>query len=367
MKLNVLLASRPQAVRIDESTMTVYGLSARGENKVPLNPNCRDEMYIRRVKELISGHVLGSPGGYPVYLRRWTRMGQTRDESLEQLLLLGEPEAVVAVVHAPGLTDEFARRAWWAMPTADNARRMLDRDVVVKGTMGTELAAYLVEYLPFETEPGAVMDSVRLVLQPGLVNDETRQTLWRKAGQRTAYLVGFLMAVPHGLPDQVSPRDDLAQHMPVLQALADAGNPYAETLIRVLGGPGQSYLQACLRVMKKPPNQDVVNRFLDTVADYFRSLRPPGDEDRDLPALQAHAAALCADPGGDPALAAVLSGLPRLAAEIRALLVLSRLGYPVVRPIFSRSSAIGSLMRRKLEPIFGTLAEEFQALTPPSD
>ena len=53
-----------------------------------------------------------------MYLQRWTRMGQMRDESLEQLLLLGEPEAVVAVVCAPGLTDELARRAWWAMGNA---------------------------------------------------------------------------------------------------------------------------------------------------------------------------------------------------------------------------------------------------------
>ena len=43
-------------------------------------------------------------------------MGQARDDSLAQLLLLGEPEAVVAAVHAPGLTDELAARAWWAMP-----------------------------------------------------------------------------------------------------------------------------------------------------------------------------------------------------------------------------------------------------------
>jgi len=44
---------------------------------------------------MLSSHVLGSPGGYPVFLQRWTRMGQTRDTQLDKLLLLGEPEAVV--------------------------------------------------------------------------------------------------------------------------------------------------------------------------------------------------------------------------------------------------------------------------------
>ena len=106
LRLNVLLNQDLQAVRIDDSKMIVYGLTEKGEAKVPLNPNCRDEQYIKRVKEVISSHVLGSPGGYPIFLRRWTRMGQTRDESLDRLLQLGEPEAVVAVVHAPGLTDE---------------------------------------------------------------------------------------------------------------------------------------------------------------------------------------------------------------------------------------------------------------------
>ncbi|MGD8614944.1 MAG: sulfur reduction protein DsrS, partial [Gammaproteobacteria bacterium] len=145
LRLNVLLANPLQAVRIDESSMTVHALSDQGEASVKLNPRGRDDQYLKRVRELLSSQVLGSPGGYPVFLRRWTRMGQARDNSLEQLLLLGEPEAVVAVVHANGLTDEIARRAWWAMPVADNARRMLERECVVRGTMGPVLAEYLVE------------------------------------------------------------------------------------------------------------------------------------------------------------------------------------------------------------------------------
>ena len=48
-------------------------------------------------REFLASHVLGSPGGYPVFINRWTRMGQARDENLQRLLMLGEPEAVVAV------------------------------------------------------------------------------------------------------------------------------------------------------------------------------------------------------------------------------------------------------------------------------
>ena len=63
LRLNVLLAGKPLAIRINESTLTLYGLSDRGDAQVQLNPNCRSEQYGRRVREALSGHVLGSPGG----------------------------------------------------------------------------------------------------------------------------------------------------------------------------------------------------------------------------------------------------------------------------------------------------------------
>ena len=155
LRINVLLASPIEAIRLDESRMTLFALSPKGEATVKLNPNCRDEAYLRKVRETLSSHVLGSPGGYPVYLKRWTRMGQARDEVLESLLMLGEPEAVVAVVNASGITDELARRAWWASQTSDNARCMLQQAAVVNGQMGSVLADFLIEFLPFEEEAGS--------------------------------------------------------------------------------------------------------------------------------------------------------------------------------------------------------------------
>ena len=112
LRLNVLMMANPvQAVRIDEGAMTLYALTENGEAKVQLHPNCRADQYIGRVKQFLGGHALGSPGGYPVYLQRWTRMGQTSDKNLEALLLLGEPEAVVAVAHA--LSGQWMRVVGW--------------------------------------------------------------------------------------------------------------------------------------------------------------------------------------------------------------------------------------------------------------
>ena len=160
-------------------------------------PVGRSDQYLRTVRELLAGHAIGSPGGYPVYIQRWTRMGQARDKGLDRLLLLGEPEAVVSVAYSNGLTDELARRAWWAMPTADNARRMLERECVVQGQMGKILADYLIEHLPFENEPHIIIDTVRIVLQPGLTDEAARQRLWQK-GEIRQCLLHRLSRTPAG-------------------------------------------------------------------------------------------------------------------------------------------------------------------------
>src|SRR3989344_5382419 len=197
LRLNVLLAHDLQAVRIDEQTLTLHGLTKDSEARIALNPNCRADQYLKRVRELLSSHVLGSPGGYPVFLQRWTRMGQARETQLDKLLLLGEPEAVPAVAGASGLSDDLARRTWWAMPTADIARRMLEKQAVVQGKMGKELAEHLAEHLPFESDPMLVFPTIRLIPQPGLTDAEPRDRISRLGTHRNASPMGFLEDEPY--------------------------------------------------------------------------------------------------------------------------------------------------------------------------
>jgi hypothetical protein len=359
LRLNVLLANRPQAIRINESTLTVHALSGQGEAQIQLNPTGRDEQYLKKVRELLSGHVLGSPGGYPVYLQRWTRMGQMRDQSLEQLLLLGEPEAVVATVTAPGLTDELARRAWWAMEDAANARHMLAKPAVVNGEMGPVLAAYLVEHLPFEGEAEKQIETVRLVLQHGLLDDAQVAALWRRAQRRPAYYVGFIAARPDTLPEPPGPHPLHADLVAALAGRTDEVVVLGGLLARVFSGQGQAYVDTVFRIFDKPSNQDVVNLALDAVADYFAAARPEGRVDATLEALQHEAAAWQAE----NAAARSLSALPRIdLSQVRALRLLSGLSYGIVRPVFGDSTAIGSLMRRKLQPVLVPLLGELGRL-----
>ena len=361
-RLNVLLANKPRAIRIDESKMVVYGLSDKGEAKVPLNPVGPPDPYLRKVKELISGHILGSPGGYPVYLRRWTRMGQMRDESLEQLLMLGEAEAVVAAVCSPGLTDELARRAWWAMEDADNARSMLTNPAIVQGTMGKVLAAWLVEFLPFETEADKMMESVRLVLQAGLIDDAQRADLWKKAGRKQAYQVGFLQGTPDHLPEPLPGRQLEGKDAQYLRQLSDEGNVCARLLERIYTPSGQTYAAIASGVLGKPPSQDVVTALFDALREYFADLRPEGDPDLPLDDLSAEAQCYANVEHAPDAVRECLDAVPAISNDVIAARLLSGLGYGVIRPVLRDSTAIGSLMRRKLAPIVAPIQRQLAVL-----
>jgi hypothetical protein len=364
LRINVLLAGPVKAVRIDESRMTLYALSDKGEARVRLNPNCRDETYLRRVREALSSHVLGSPGGYPVYLKRWTRMGQTRDGILESLLLLGEPEAVVAVVNAPGITNEIARRAWWASQTAENARCMLAQQSVVQGDMGPVLADFLVEFLPFETEARDMINSVRLILQSGLVSNETRDELWGRGKHKNAYYVGFLQAVPDELPVRVAPHPRGEEICGKLEGLTQTGNPFAVQLCRLLGSEGQGFLDAVESVLHKPSNQDVVVSLLHAIAAYFHTIRTnvaAGLQTMDEILAAADKLMISASAPGQP-LGELLARVPGMEKEVHAMLVLSMADEPLVNPIFSRTDAIGTVMRRKLRPVSEPLQQSINRL-----
>jgi len=366
LRVNVLLAGSLKAVRIDESKMTLHALSDKGEAKIQLNPNCRDESYLRRVRETLSSHVLGSPGGYPVYLKRWTRMGQARDSILESLLLLGEPEAVAAVVNAPGITDEIASRAWWALQTSENARCMLRQEAVVQGRMGPVLAQFLLEFLPFEEEARDQIRSVRLVLQGELITAGERQRLWEKGKHRNAFHVGFLQAVPDDLPAGNSPAPEWERASRGSQELLRAGNPFAVQLCRLLGPAGQAFLDGVENVLKKPANQDVVVELMHALAAHARTLPLPRTRLAWVEDIEAEVDRLIAGPeqGGDAQreLAAVLQALPGNVHHIRAMLFLGLLDEPVLDPVFARTDAIGSVMRRKLAPVTEPVLQQITIL-----
>lgn len=364
LRLNVLLAQELHAVRIDESKMTVFALTAKGEAKVPLNAIGKDDPYIKEVKALFSTHVMGSPGGYPVYLKRWTRMGQARDDSLAQLLLLGEPEAVVAAVHASGLTDELAARAWWAMPTSENARRMLEKKAVVEGETGKVLAEFLVEFLPFEEEQSDMIESVRLVLQPGLISQQDKEKLWSKTKTKRSFYVGFLHACADDLPVEADAHERYDAIKQQLEPLLQEENPYAVMLEKVLSEKGQAFVKTVEDALKKPGNQDVVISLLEAVSKYFETILPEKFSEEDISLICSEAETLCCSDNDE--LNKVVTALDGTVEDIQrylcAMTVLACLSVKLVNPIFARSDAIGTVMRKKIKPVTDPVVQQLQIL-----
>jgi len=346
LRLNVLLAQKPEAVRIDESRLIVHALTAKGEARVELNPNCETAAYLRQVKAMLSSHVMGSPGGYPVFLDRWTRMGQTRDNSLEQLLLLGESEAVVAVAHAPGLTAALARRVWWAMPDAVSARQMLKNSDVAVSELGREIAAFLLEFLPFEAVAGDMLESARLVLQPGLIDEDEVHKLWQRAQIKPNLLVGFLRTMPDTLPLNAEDHPSLLTHLQLFDG------PEVAMLKRVMSAQGQAFLQTCEWALAKVTDQDVVVSLFEAIANYFSTERFTDVDYRDVAKLEA-------------AVDQLDCQLPKdLENYARSVWFLSAISVELLNPIFSHTDAIGSGMRQKINPLTERIFHHLKVLQP---
>ena len=361
--LNVLLATGVQAVRLDTSRMTVYGLTEKGDASVKLHPTGRHDQYLKLVRQALAEHALDSPEGYPVYLRRWTRMGQLRDDNLARLLLTGEEEAVVAVVHAPGLTDEIARRAWWAMPTLENARRMLEKEQVARGAMGQVLADFLVEHLPFEENPAAIMDTVRWLLHYDLVGKAAQSTLWNRGSEHGAYYIGFLEIRPDRLPRQLEARADFAQISAQLAPLIAAHNPFAIQLLRLLSASGQSFLAGCDEAMQRPGTHEIVSPLLNTIGHYFATLSEYVTPASDLALWQTEGAQLATGHAQAPQpLTELLNAAPGLRDDIGALLMLARTDAELAFQILRRTTAVNALLRTKLQPVFEPLAQQLRVL-----
>jgi len=358
LRLNVMMAQDILAVRIDENRMQVYGLTPDGEVRVDLNPAGRAEQYLKLVREFLSGHVFGSPGGYPVFISRWTRMGQAKDESLQKLLMLGEPEAVVAVVHARGLSPEVARCAWWCMPESENARRMLEKPDIATSELGPVLAEHLYEHLAFESDPRPMIDSVRLMLQPGLIDKQKQERLWRSSQRKNACLVGFLQALPEGLLHDRDRRTDFEAMKAAFEAKGMHENPYAQQLMWLLGESGQGYMDTVHAVMKKPANQDVVVYLLNTLRERLAPCQPVETERqaREIAEIDQLVNSLL-DPRSDIFRRTdghwkeLVINNTDIAKDIYSMAWLAQLSEEIVTSIFSQTTAEGTLMRKKLQPV----------------
>ncbi len=365
LRLNVLLAQPLRAIRINESKMTVHALTEKGEAKVQLNPTMRDEQYLRLVRELLSLKITGSPGGYPIFLKRWTRMGHA-DNTLEHMLLLGEPEAIIAVVHAPEISHDIGVRAWWAHPTTEVAMRLMEYPEIAQGELGIELAAYLMEFLPFEEKQLNIVNMVRLCLQGDLLSIEEKQKLWARAKRRNPFYVGFLHASMEQIPLDKPCSKQYEEISVQLAKLKTAENRYAIALLRLLSDKGQNWLETLKLSLKKPVDQDVVISLFTAINRQFKlpmeTLKNDRRGTRSIEIAIEHADHICQQPDNEE-LAALLDALDNKHHPlVNALLVLAQMGEHTLIPIFSGNDSVGTVMRKRLLPLTSPLLEKVDIL-----
>lgn len=365
LRLNVLLAQNLRAIRINEGSMTLHALTDKGEAKIVFNPTTRDDQYLRIVREFLSLKITGSPGGYPVFLKRWTRMGHA-DNTLEHMLLLGEPEAVIAVVYSPDMSHDIGERAWWAYPTTEVAMRLMEYPAVASGKLGKELVEYLMEFLPYEEKQLNIVGMVRLCLQDNAsITEKQLLSLWSRAKRKNPFYVGFLHTNPRRIPLKTKASKHYLAISEQLEPLIN-DNIYAQTLCNLLNTNGQKWLETLKLSLKKPVDQDVVISLFIAISNYFKlplyTLRLDKRGTRSIDIAIEHADKICKTPDNNQLEVLINSLDNKYLPLINAMLVLAQMGEHTLIPIFSGNDSVGVVMRKRLLPLTTPLLEEVDIL-----
>jgi len=345
LRLNVLLCQEVNAIRINESNMMLYALLKDREVSIQLNPNCSESKYLKQVREFLAFQILGSPAGYPVFMKRWTRMGQARDTNLAELLKLAEPEAVVSVTHATGLTMELAKYAWWSSQSVENARQMLHQPNVVNSEFALELAEFLIEFLPFEEEGKNIIETVDLVLRNNLIDDSSKKNLWRKGKRKPVYYIGFVLSIPDELPES-----DIATAHPKTEffgsSITETDNIYSHQLLRLCSQQGQQFINILERIIAGIADQDAAISLISAITAYFSDIR----SERNTTNL------------AFKEFQESMNDNQELLEKQLAIYHLSLLEENNLNHILSRTNAVGTVLRRKLEPITTPILQHLATL-----
>jgi hypothetical protein len=201
------------------------------------------------------------------------------------------------------------------------------------------------------------------VLYSGLADESELQRMWNRSKSNAAYMIGFLEFLPDNLPNPLSPRPDFSATEKQLAHLIEKNNPFAKLLVRLLSGPGQSFLTACQDVMKRPKSQEAGSGIVNALHMYFMPARLNTPCEPTIEAIESEAEGLVSGTLNAPSeLKELIATAPGLHGEIRAMMILTRVDDDLVYKVLTRTTATGTLLTRKLEPIFGPLSEEMNVL-----
>jgi hypothetical protein len=328
------------AIRIDVYKLTIVGLTKdKKEQTIALNPSGDSSKYIQMAQKLLVSQVLGSMGGYPSYLKRWSRMGQVESANLKSLLKIGNIEAVVAVANSKNLNNEVLDLVWWCATNTDQqaeiGRFLLTRDFVVKHEVGKQIADYLLEFLPFTDDTIQLIDTTNLLLQDDLISQQAKDRLWHQGQRKTAFLVGFIERLQGELPNTE-----------VTVAL-DCNIKELELLN---SEQGQILLKTVRHIFKKINQEHVLYRTLEVLGAYLK--HPMIQPLADIGQCQIQAQNVLTQLGLDD-------------EKIKARLLLASVSEQLVVSTISAHSLAGSAIRKKLANVLNPIQDALKTLTTP--
>lgn len=333
LRLNVLI-STCVAIRIDVYKLAVIGLTKdKKEQSISLNITDDSSQYIKAVQKLLVSRALGSMGGYPSYLKRWSRMGQVNSSHLKSLLQIGNIESVVAVANSQNLDNKLLDLVWWCATNTDQqaeiGRFLLTRDFVIKHPVGKQIAHYLLEFLPFTNDTLQLIDTTNLLLQNDLISQREKQKLWEQGQRKTAFLVGFIERMENNLPNN----DGII-----------ALNSNIKELECINSEQGQILLHTIAHILKKINQEYVLYRTLEVLGNYLSH-----------PMIQKKVTI-------EQCLSQAQNTLKKLGLDnekVKARLFLASVGEQLVVSTISAHGLAGSTIRKKLanvlEPIQSAL------------
>jgi hypothetical protein len=247
LKLNILIKTSI-AIRIDRYKLEVIGLNKDfAEKIVKLNPNIDSDKYIKAVQQFLTEKVLGSMGGYPSYLKRWSRMGQVDTANLTSLLKIGSPNAVIAVSNSKNLSEELLNLVWWCATNTDEqaeiGRFLLSKPELINNDVAKQvarkIASHLLEFLPFSENQLDLINTANLILQNDLISDEKKSKLWKTGARKHYILIGFLERQKGNLPE--------------------------------VGNQDEIFLKTCLNILKKINQEYILYRVLELISNHFKT------------------------------------------------------------------------------------------------
>lgn len=199
-------------------------------------------------------------------------MGQVSTQNLKDLLKIGNIEAVVAVANSSNLSEDVLDLVWWCSTNTDQqaeiGRFLLTREFVSKTEIGKEIAAYLLEFLPYTEDVEQQIDTANLVLQDGLIDQESVNKLWKQGQRKTSLLVGFIERLIGRLPNTENTPEQNFTH---------------PELINFKNEQSQIFLKTCSTILKKINQEYVLYRTLEALGNFMaHSNINPSSEIKDI-------------------------------------------------------------------------------------